>query len=177
MRNGPDASDTRGMTNMKRFRGLPVVVALAVGACGGATGSGEVPTGAEAEAIVAELDSLIQVVVDGAARVDAEAVLAPAVGEDSLTLLVGDVLLGGYDEILGQFRESYELLESQEHTVVDKQIRFLGPDVALALVTAWGTYTDDAGWVSDPVGIGVTFVFVRRGDRWRLTHAHQSFIE
>ncbi len=148
-----------------------------LGGCTAPQGSRGVPTGDEAQAIVARIGSMIDVVVDGAARVDADAVLAPTAGEDSLTLVVGDVLLSGHDAILARFRESYEPLRSQEHTLVEKQIRLLGPDVALALVSAWGTYTDDAGWTSDPVGLGVTFVFVRRGDEWRLTHAHQSFIE
>ena len=148
-----------------------------LGGCAGPPRSSEVPTGDEARAIVAQIDSMIDVVVDGAARVDADAVLAPTAGEDSLTLLVGDVLLSGHDHILEEFRASYEPLQSQEHTLVEKQIRLLSPDVALALVSAWGTYTDDAGWTSEPVSLGVTFVFVRRGDTWRLTHAHQSFIE
>lgn len=143
----------------------------------GSLDSRSVTGGLDDEALVEEIDAVIEDIVAGAARVDADAVLASSAGEDSLTLVVGDVLLSGHDEILERFRESYEPLQSQEHTLVEKRIRILGPDIALALLTAWGTYTDDAGWTSDPVGLGLTLVLVRRDGRWRLTHAHQSFIE
>jgi hypothetical protein len=37
-----------------------------------------------------------------------------------------------------------------------------------------GTYTDKAGWTYEPVGIGITVVFVRENGQWRARHAHQS---
>jgi len=47
-------------------------------------------------------------------------------------------------------------------------------DVAIVTVIADGTYTDKAGWTSEPVGIGTTLVFVRVNDEWQVRHAHQS---
>lgn len=161
---------------MMRIRGALLTCALILGGCQSPE-SGGIPTGAEADAMVAEIEAVIETITAGAARVDAQAVLSPAAGQDSLTLIVGDVLLRGYDTILEDFQETYEGLESQEHTPVDRQIRLLGPDVAVALLTAVGTYTDDAGWTSPPVGLGITLVLVRENGRWRLTHAHQSTID
>ncbi len=36
-----------------------------------------------------------------------------------------------------------------------------------------GAHTDKAGW-TEPVGIGLTIVFVRENGTWRGRHAHQS---
>ena len=45
------------------------------------------------------------------------------------------------------------------------------------MVAQEGTYTDSTGVVSEPVGIGLTLVFVRQDGRWVAQHAHQSIIK
>lgn len=112
--------------------------------------------------------------VAGAAAADADRVLEMAEGEGELTFITGDVMLGGLDTIRARFEETYAGLTSQEHTVLEKRVRILGPDVVLVMAVGEGTYTDKAGWTSEPVGIGTTVVFVREGDTWRARHAHQS---
>ena len=49
-------------------------------------------------------------------------------------------------------------------------------DADRVLAFAEGTYTDKAGWTSDPVGIGTTIVFVKEDGQWRARHAHQSVV-
>ena len=58
--------------------------------------------------------------------------------------------------------------------MLDRQVRLIGPDVALVTAVGEGTYTDRAGWTSDPVGLGMTLVFVREQGQWQVKHAHQS---
>ena len=53
-------------------------------------------------------------------------------------------------------------------------MRLLSPDVAVVMAVGEGTYTDQAGWTSPPVGMGTTIVFVREDGQWRARHAHQS---
>jgi hypothetical protein len=45
------------------------------------------------------------------------------------------------------------------------------------MATAEGTYTDNAGWTSEPVGLAVTIVYVRENGAWRAVHAHQSIAD
>ena len=84
-------------------------------------------------------------------------------------------LLSGLETIRGVFEDSYAGLASQEQTVVAKRVRLLSPDVAVLMVVGEGSFTDVAGFKSDPVGIGLTVVFVREDGQWRARHAHQSF--
>lgn len=163
---------------MKRFHMTAIVVCslAATAGCQGSTGSGSLSP-SDVEAITATIDAILDSTLAGAARVDAEAVLRPAVGVDSLTMLIGDVILGGYEPILERFRETYAGLERQDHTLLEKHVRVLTPDVVLVEGVGEGTYTDLAGWTSDPVGIGLTLVYVRQNGRWRVTHAHQSIVD
>jgi len=110
----------------------------------------------------------------GAAAVDADRVLQIAEGEGELTFVTGDVLLSGLEPIRERFKETYAGLASQQQTVIEKRVRILSPDVAIAIAVGEGTYTDKAGWTSEPVGIGTTIVFVRENGVWRARHAHQS---
>ena len=125
-------------------------------------------------AITAVIDSLLNVVMDGAARVDADRVLEPADGAGDLTFVTEDVILTGLESIREQFRATYSGLLRQDQTLLEKRIRVLSPDVALAIIVAEGTYTDKAGWTSEPVGIGTTVVFIKENGRWQIQHAHQS---
>jgi hypothetical protein len=54
--------------------------------------------------------------------------------------------------------------------------RLLSPDVAVFSAVSEGTYTDLAGWTSEPVGMGITVVFVRENGRWMGTLVHQSIV-
>jgi uncharacterized protein (TIGR02246 family) len=128
----------------------------------------------EDPAILAAIDSQLQSAMAGAAAVDADRVLEMAEGDGELTFVTGDVLLSGFDTIRTQFRETYAGLAKQEQTVFEKRVRILSPDVAVVMAVGEGTYTDKAGWTSEPVGIGTTIVFVRENGVWRARHAHQS---
>ena len=122
--------------------------------------------------ITAAIDSLLRQTLDAALKVDADGVTS--VGADSLTFVTGDVILAGLQPIREQFRQTYGHLQRQDQTVLEKRVRVLSPDVAIAIVTAEGTYTDRAGWTSPPVGLGTTVVFVRENGQWRAQHVHQS---
>ena len=128
----------------------------------------------EDPAIIAAIDAQLQRAMEGAAAVDADRVLEMAGGEGELTFITGDVMLSGLDTIRAGFEETYAGLAAQQQNVLEKRVRILGPDVALVMVIAEGTYTDKAGWTSEPVGIGTTLVFVREDGIWRARHAHQS---
>jgi uncharacterized protein (TIGR02246 family) len=128
----------------------------------------------EDPAIVATIDSIVEEAMDGSRNVDADRVLAMAEGESDLTFITGDVMLSGLDYIRETFRDTYAGLERQDNTIIEKQVRILSPDVAIVIATSEGTYTDKAGWTSEPVGMGHTIVFVRDNGEWRARHAHQS---
>ena len=125
-------------------------------------------------AVVAAIESILEEAMEGARSVDADRVLAVAEGEGELTFITGDVLLAGKDYIRDKFAETYAGLERQDQTVIAKHVRVLSPDVAIVIAVSEGTYTDQAGWTSDPVGIGHTIVLVREDGRWRVRHVHQS---
>jgi uncharacterized protein (TIGR02246 family) len=127
-------------------------------------------------AITAIIDSLVRGAVAGAAAVDADRVLASAEGVSDLSLVTGDVILTGLDPIRKRFKTTYAGLKSQQQTISEQHIRVLSPDVAIAYAVGEGTYTDKAGWTSEPVGLGITLVFVKDNGRWRLRHAHQSIV-
>jgi len=126
------------------------------------------------QAITAALDSIMEAVMEGAAQVDADRVLAMAEGEGEMTFITGDVMLAGLDVIRTSFKNTYAGLASQQQTVDELRVRILSPDVAIVIAVGEGTYTDKAGWTSEPVGLGVTIVFVRENGQWRARHAHQS---
>ena len=126
------------------------------------------------QAITAALDSIMEATMEGAAQVDADRVLAMAEGEGEMTFITGDVMLAGLDVIRTSFKNTYAGLASQQQTVDELRVRILSPDVAMVLAVGEGTYTDKAGWTSEPVGLGVTIVFVRENGQWRARHAHQS---
>jgi uncharacterized protein (TIGR02246 family) len=125
-------------------------------------------------AVVAAIDSIVEEAMAGSRNVDADRVLAMAQGEGELTFITGDVMLSGLEYIRETFRDTYAGLERQDQTILEKRVRVLSPDVAIVIAVAEGTYTDKAGWTSEPVGIGTTIVFVRENGEWRARHAHQS---
>jgi len=125
-------------------------------------------------AVVAAIESIVEEAMEGSSNVDADRALAMAEGEGELTFITGDVMLSGLDYIRETFRDTYAGIESQDHTILEKRVRILSPDVAIVIAVAEGTYTDQAGWTSEPVGIGTTIVFVRENGEWRARHAHQS---
>jgi uncharacterized protein (TIGR02246 family) len=123
---------------------------------------------------IAAIEAVLSEAMEGARNVDADRVLAVAEGEGELTFITGDVMLGGVEYIRETFRETYDGLERQDQTVLASQVRVLSPDVAIVIAVSEGTYTDKAGWTSDPVGMGHTLVLVRESGEWKIRHAHQS---
>ncbi len=126
--------------------------------------------------ILAAIDSVLQSTMAGATTADVDQVLAAAEGEGELTFITGEVMLSGIESIRARFEDTYAAIQSQHQDILEKRVRILSPDVALVLAIGEGTYTDKAGWTSDPVGIGTTLVFVRESGQWRIRHAHQSIV-
>ena len=155
---------------MHRFLVLGIASAVVLAGCQTA------PTfNPEDPAVVAAIESRLQSAIEGAAKADAEQVVA--VFADDATFITGDVMLSGLGDVRARFADTYSGLQSQRHTVLEKRVRILGPDVALVMATAEGTYTDKAGWTSQPVGLAMTIVFVRQNNVWRAVHAHQSIAD
>jgi len=125
-------------------------------------------------AITAAIDSIMNDVMEGSAQADADRVLAMAEGEGEFTFVTGDVMLTGLEVIRTSFERTYTGIASQQQTVDEMRTRILSPDVALVIAVGEGTYMDNAGWTSEPVGLGITIVFVRENGQWRARHAHQS---
>lgn len=125
-------------------------------------------------AAIAEIEAAWKQAMDGAAAVDAEKALSVTTKEKDFTFVTGDLMLAGYDEVLPRFKETYSGLEKQTAEVSAKRIRLISPDVALLTAVGEGTYTDKAGFTSEPVGMGATVVFVRKDGAWRAVHFHQS---
>lgn len=153
---------------LKRFT-FVLTVGLA-----GATACGQAKFNPEDPAVLATIDSIVEVAVQGAAAVDADKVLSIAEGPGEFTFITGDIMMSGFEPIKAQFKKTYSHLKSQTHAITEKRVRLLSPDVALVTAVGEGTYTDNAGWTSPPVGIGTSIIFVRENGRWRATHVHQS---
>ncbi len=124
--------------------------------------------------ITAIIDSLAREAVDGAAKADADRALKAAAGGGEVTFITGDMLLTGLEPIRERFRATYAGLQRQQQTFTQKRVRVLSPDVAIAYAVGEGTYTDKAGTTSEPVGMGITLVFVKEHGQWRIRHIHQS---
>lgn len=170
--NGKTLSRSSGVSPLPR-RAAAVLLVAAVSL----TGCSPSPSSFDDEEdpqVIAEIESQLQAAMAGAAAADAGRVLAIAEGQGDLTFVTGDVLLSGLDTIRATFEDTYTGLARQEQTMRDKRVRVLGPNVALVAMVGEGTYTDKAGWTSEPVGIGLTVVFVRENGTWRARHAHQS---
>lgn len=127
--------------------------------------------------VLAVIDSLIALTTEAAARVDPVGVLAAMGGGDDFTLVTGNVMLTGIDNVGEAFADTYDGLLEQHHTVYESRTRLLSPDVAVFSAVGEGVYTDQAGWTSEPVGLGFTIIFVRENGRWVGRHIHQSIQE
>ena len=145
--------------------------ALALGAC---TASAPAAVDPNDPAITATVDSLLAVALDGAARADADRALQVVADSGEVTLLVGNVMFTDLNKIRSGFRETYAGLEKQDQTLLEKRIQVISPGVAIATIIGEGTYTDKAGWTSEPVDIATTLVFVKESRGWRVRHAQQS---
>jgi uncharacterized protein (TIGR02246 family) len=124
--------------------------------------------------IVAAVNTILDQAVAAAAAVNAEKVLSFTTMDDDFTFITGDTMLTGYSQALPAFRETYAMLQGQTNEVVERRTRVLAPDVVLVSAVSQGTYTDKAGFTSDPVGLGSTIIFVKRNGEWRVIHFHQS---
>jgi uncharacterized protein (TIGR02246 family) len=124
--------------------------------------------------IVAAVNAILDKVVAAASAADAEAVLSVTTMDDDFTFITGDTLLTGYSQALAAFRETYAMLKGQTYEGIARRTRVLAPDVVLVYSVSQGTYTDKAGFTSDPVGLGSTAIFVKRDGEWRVIHFHQS---
>jgi uncharacterized protein (TIGR02246 family) len=128
----------------------------------------------EDPAIVAQIDAALREAMAGAAAVDAEKALSVTTKDKDFSFVTGDLMLVGYDDILPRFQETYSALEKQHTELITSRIRVLSPDVAVLAAVGEGTYTDKAGFTSEPVGLGATIIFVRKNGEWRAVHFHQS---
>jgi uncharacterized protein (TIGR02246 family) len=124
--------------------------------------------------IVTAVEAILDKAVAASAAVNADDVLAASTRDDTFSFITGDRMLVGYDDTLAAFRKTYALLQGQTHQIIERRTRVLSPDVVLVTAVSEGTYTDNAGFTSPPVGLGSTAVFVRRGPDWRVIHFHQS---
>ena len=125
-------------------------------------------------AVIAVIDSLMNNALQGSREVDPVKVLESMGRGENFTLVTGDVMLRGSEVVASSFADTYEGLLRQNSTIDETHTRLLTPDVAVFSGVAEGTYTDLAGWTSEPVGLGITVVFVRENGRWVGRVVHQS---
>ena len=128
----------------------------------------------EDPAVLAVIDSIMTVTMEAAARVDPVGVLAGAGGGEEFALVTGDVMLTGVETVQEAFTDTYDGLLSQDQTMFERRTRLLAPGVVVYSAVGEGTYTDKAGWTSEPVGLGITVVFVLEDGRCTARHVHQS---
>ncbi len=125
-------------------------------------------------AVIAVIDSIMQDAVQASRQVDAVRVMESMGTGENFTLITGDVMLHGSEAVASSFVDTYEGLLRQSSTVDETHTRLLTPDVAVFSGVGEGTYTDLAGWTSEPVGLGLTIIFVREDGRWVGRVVHQS---
>jgi ketosteroid isomerase-like protein len=123
---------------------------------------------------LAAIESIMTLAIEAAAAVDPVGVMEHMGGGDDFTLVTGDVILTGLQRVQDAFSDTYAGLEKQENTLFETRTRLVAPDVAVVSVVGEGTYTDLAGWTSEPVGLGITIIFVREDGQWKGRHVHQS---
>jgi len=82
-------------------------------------------------AVLAVIDSLMQVTVEASRRVDPVGVMAAMGTGEDFTLVTGDVMLRGSDAVAAAMAETYSGLQSQYSTVSQSYARLLSPDVAV----------------------------------------------
>lgn len=155
---------------MSALQRLAGALLLGLVACAPARDAG--PSDAE---VTRAIDSLMAGAIAASGKADADGVLAMA--DSRFSIIAGDVMLEGRDTAVAEFRKSYSIISSQHQVVEQSKVVRLAPDVVLYTAVGEGTYTDKAGNVSDPVGLGLTVVFVREGGQWRARHAHQSHVQ
>ena len=136
--------------------------------------SNPAPVNPQDPEILAAVNSILDKAVAAAGAVDAEGALSVTTMDGDFTFLTGDTMLTGYDQALAAFRQTYAMLKGQTTEVIERRARVLSPDVVLVSAVSQGTYTDKAGFTSEPVGLGSTIVFVKRNGEWRVIHFHQS---
>jgi uncharacterized protein (TIGR02246 family) len=124
--------------------------------------------------VVAIIDSLMAITIQASRAVDPVRVLEPMGGGEDFTVVTGNVILSGLESVQEAFTDTYQDLQKQDQTAYETRTRLLTPDVAVYTAVGEGTYTDLAGWTSDPVGIGLTVIFVRENGRWVGRYIHQS---
>ncbi len=125
-------------------------------------------------AVIAVIDSLMNNAVQASREVDAVRVMESMGTGENFTLVTGDVMLRGSEAVASSFADTYEGLLRQSSTVDETHTRLLTPDVAVFSAVGEGTYTDLAGWTSEPVGLGLTIIFVLEEGRWVGRVVHQS---
>ncbi len=125
-------------------------------------------------AVIAIIDSLMNNDVQASRQVDAVRVMESMGTGENFTLVTGDVMLHGSEAVASAFADTYEGLLRQNSTVDETHTRLLTPDVAVFSAVGEGTYTDLAGWTSEPVGLGLTIIFVLEDGRWVGRVVHQS---
>ena len=112
-------------------------------------------------AVMAVIDSLMNNAMQASMEVDPVKVLESMGTGENFTLVTGDVMLRGSEVVASAFADTFEGLLRQNSTVDQTHTQLLTPDVAVFSGVGEGTYTDIAGWTSEPVGLGLTIVFVR----------------
>ena len=125
-------------------------------------------------AVIAVIDSLMNDAVQASREVDAVGVMESMGTGENFTLVTGDVMLHGSEAVTSAFADTYEGLLRQTSTVDETHTRLLTPNVAVFSAVGEGTYTDLAGWTSEPVGLGLTIIFVLEDGRWVGRVVHQS---
>ncbi len=125
-------------------------------------------------AVIAIIDSLMNDAVQASREVDAVGVMESMGTGENFTLVTGDVMLHGSEAVASAFVDTYEGLLRQTSTVDETHTRLLTPNVAVFSAVGEGTYTDLAGWTSEPVGLGLTIIFVLEDGRWVGRVVHQS---
>ena len=123
---------------------------------------------------LAAIDSVMQATIEGARTANADLVLKPAEGPAEFTFITGDVMLSDVNLLREKFRASYAHVKRQDQEILDRRVRLITPNVALYTFVGEGTYTTEAGFTSEPVGMGVTIVLVKHDGKWQAQHAHQS---
>lgn len=149
---------------------LLLVAVLALPACQPAAFDPQDPE------VIAVIDSIASSIREAAERADVDGALASAGGDGQFTFVTGDLVLSGIDTVRQAFQHTYRMVQRQTVTPVERRIRLLAPDVALVINTSEGTYTDNAGWTSPPVGMAMSIIFVRENGQWYARHAHQSIV-
>lgn len=153
---------------------LPITAltgALALATCSPA---GTPLTERERSAVADTIGQFATLIEEGVEALDTTRFAPIFASDNDLTWGIdGQLLLIPRDSLVALYQSIYHGFRHADFTWDTVRVSVLGPEVSVLAGAGHFTVTDTAG-VTRHRGVAVTYVFVRRNQKWQLLHGHAS---